>query len=108
VTPILLLQEVKNFKQELPQNINLWVDERLGPLFVDYPSLKSFDQWGGWQRAMGDKTPNIILTPKLNLSTLPEDQYQQFQQRMTSALSEKRYNTVGGYQQILVYQSVVQ
>lgn len=103
-----LLQEVKNFKKELPQNINLWVDERLGPLFVDYPSLKSFDQWGGWQRAMGDKTPNIILTPKLNLSTLPEDQYQQFQQRMTSALSEKRYNTVGGYQQILVYQSVVQ
>ncbi len=103
-----LYREIKQYQAIAPTDVNLWVSERFGPYFITHPSLKSFDRLGGWQRALADKSPHIILTPTDDLIFLLSDEGQKrFNIKMKEAKSQGKYLEINKYKYLRIYKSVL-
>jgi hypothetical protein len=85
-------------------DVKIWVDERVEPFLIDHPYLNSFDRYGGWEIALNDREPHIIVVPVETLSTLTPQIFREFKKRMKIALAQGEYREIKKFNKLLIYQ----
>ena len=94
---------MKYFKQKYyDKNIIVWVDERIGPHFIEY-KYRSLDGWSGINNIKKETKPHYILLPPIDSSAFPEKEYNQVSAYIQNRINQNYYLVDNSFNYLKVY-----
>lgn len=100
-----LRREAMDYRTRVSKHRTTWVTQRLLPLYIDLPYVKSFDVYQ-WEYAIKHGQHTIIMTDSAETSSLsPPELYQSIRDELDRATAKGMYFRSTRYKHLLVYRS---